>query len=107
MHIYEEHVIISQNKKECYCPICYLMFTSSKSKWNSKTPIQKKQILSQAMSKLKGHILDCIEFSKNSFSCRKFEHDTRLVFENEAQWREHINTSHNHSLITNGLQGWE
>ena len=102
-HVFENHNIMKEEKLECQCPICYEDFRAS-SKQRSKPGMGKKPLLSLARSMFKQHLLRCLENNK-SFKCemckdkfggkQKYEHVSQWNFENEFQWRAHMNSIHN------------
>ena len=92
-HVFENHTIINEEKLEYQCPICYEDFRAS-SNQRLKPGMGKKQLLNLARSKFKQHLLRCLENNK-SFKCEMCKDKFSSHFENEFQWRVHMNSIHN------------
>lgn len=102
-HIFKNHNIINEERLEFQCPICHEYFRASSNK-RLKPGMRKNQLLSLARSMFKQHLLRCIENNK-SFECemckdkfggkQKHEYVSQWNFENEFQWRAHMNSIHN------------
>ena len=92
-HVFENHNRIDEEKLEYQCPICYEDFSAS-SNQRLKPGMGKRQLLNLARSKFKQHLLRCLENNK-SFKCEMCKDKFSSHFENEFQWRVHMNSIHN------------
>ena len=91
-HVYDEHFIPPISGIICQCPLCFIPILGAGS--ISRNGI--KYVQAQARSKLRIHLLDCIEKKSDvCFMCK-------VRFENEAELKNHMN-SHETISITEDI----